>query len=72
MSLPALLLDLLLIVVAMLAFEIGLGRGLGASWPRLAADYDPRQGGFMLAGMAVLLFAPMIACRIRDPLPPRL
>jgi len=59
-------------LVAMVAFEIGLGRALGASWARLAADYDPRQGGFMLAGMAVLLFAPMIACRIRHPFPPRL
>jgi hypothetical protein len=58
-------------LVCMLAFEIGLGRALGVSWTRLAADYDPRQGGVMLLGMTVLLFAPTIACRIRDPFPPR-
>ena len=58
-------------VVCMLAFELGLGRALGASWSRLAADYDPAQGGFMLIGMTVVLLAPTIACRIRDPFPPR-
>lgn len=59
-------------LVFMLAFEIGLGRALGASWTRLIADYDPQQGGFMLFGMAVLLFAPTTAARIRHPFPPRL
>jgi len=59
-------------LVCMLAFEVGLGRALGASWSRLAADYDPAQGGFMLFGMAVLLLAPTIAGRIRDPFPPTL
>ena len=58
-------------LVCMLAFEVGLGRALGASWARIAADYDPAQGGFMLLGMAALLFAPMLACRIRNPFPPR-
>ena len=58
-------------VACMVAFEVGLGRALGASWSRLAADYDPAQGGFMLFGMAVLLLAPTIAARIRDPFPPR-
>ncbi len=57
-------------LVCMLAFEIGVGRALGASWSRVAADYDPAQGGFMLFGMAVLLFAPMLACRIRNSFPP--
>jgi hypothetical protein len=54
-------------VVLMAAFEIGLGRILGMSWQRIAADYDPRQGGLMLVGMAVLLFAPLIAGRVRSP-----
>jgi hypothetical protein len=57
-------------LVSMLAFEAGLGWALGASWSRLAADYDPAQGGFMLFGMAILLLAPTIDGHIRDPLPP--
>jgi hypothetical protein len=59
-------------LICMLAFEIGLGRALGASWSRVAADYDPSQGGVMLFGMAVLLLAPTLAARIRDPFPPRM
>ena len=57
-------------LVVMLAFELGLGRALGTSWARLFADYDPRQGGFMLFGMAVLLLAPTFASLIRGPEPP--
>ena len=57
-------------LVCMVAFEVGLGRALGASWSRLAADYDPTQGGFMLYWMAIHVLAPTIACRIRDPFPP--
>lgn len=53
-------------VVLMLAFEIGLGRALGFGWDRLLADYDPRQGGFMVLGLMVLLLAPMIAARVRS------
>ncbi len=54
-------------LVVMLGFELGLGRALGISWARLASDYDPRQGGLMLLGMAVLFLAPTIAARIRRP-----
>ncbi len=52
-------------VVLMVAFEIGLGRLLGLSWERLASDYDPRQGGYMLAGLAVLALAPLAAAKLR-------
>lgn len=56
-------------LVVMLGFELGLGRALGVSWTRLAADYDPRQGGLMLFGMAVLFLAPTLAARIRGTKP---
>jgi hypothetical protein len=49
-----------------LAFEISLGRLLGASWERILSDYDPRRGGLLLIGMAVLALAPLLAARIRD------
>lgn len=52
-------------VALMLAFEVLLGRAFGMSWARIASDYDPRQGGLMLAGMAVLFLAPTIAARAR-------
>ncbi len=56
----------LLWLALMLAFEIGLGLAVGAGWERLLADYLPWQGGFMLAGMAVLALAPWIAARLRS------
>ena len=56
-------------LVVMLGFELGLGRALGIPWARLAADYDPRQGGLMLIGMSVLFLAPTVAARIRGPEP---
>ncbi len=49
-----------------LAFEISLGRLLGASWERILSDYDPRRGGLLLLGMAVLTLAPLLAARIRN------
>ena len=50
----------------MLAFEILLGRLVaGFSWERIAADYDPRRGGLLLFGMAVIAVAPLVAARIR-------
>jgi hypothetical protein len=41
-----------------LAFEIGLGRVIGMSWHRIAADFDPRRGGLLGLGMLVILMAP--------------
>jgi hypothetical protein len=52
-------------LVLMLSFEVGLGRLLGASWPRLLSDYDPRQGGLMPIGMVILFFSPSMAIWLR-------
>ncbi len=62
---PQLLAVGLVWLVLMLAFEIGLGRAVGASWERILSDYDPRQGGLMILGMGVLLLAPLLAARGR-------
>ncbi len=35
------------------------------SFERVMTDYDPRRGGLMLLGMAVLALAPLIAARLR-------
>lgn len=43
-----------------LAFELGLGRALGASWDRIASDFNPRQGGLLGFGMLVIGFAPRL------------
>lgn len=49
-----------------LAFEVALGRlVLNYSWERMVSDYDIAQGGLMLIGLAVLLFAPLIAATVR-------
>jgi len=51
----------------MLAFELLLGRAQGLSWQRIGAEFDPSQGGLMLFGLLVMLFAPMAAARLRRP-----
>lgn len=49
-----------------LVFEIALGRlVLNYSWERMVLDYEIAQGGLMLIGLAVLLFAPLIAATLR-------
>jgi hypothetical protein len=56
----------LLWLVLTLAFEIGFGRFvLGASWERLAADHNVLEGGLLPFGMIVLLFAPLLAGKLR-------
>jgi hypothetical protein len=55
----------LLWVVLFLAFEFGLGAALGTSRERMLADYDFTQGGLMVFGFVFLLFAPMLAARLR-------
>ena len=51
-----------------LAFEILFGRFVvGASWERLAADYNVLEGGLLPLGMLVLLLSPLIAMKIRGP-----
>jgi hypothetical protein len=47
------------------AFEILFGHFVvGASWERLAADYNVLEGGLLPFGMLVLLLSPLIAMRI--------
>ena len=51
-----------------LAFEILFGRFVvGASWERIAADYNVLEGGLLPFGMLVLLLSPLIAGKIRGP-----
>ena len=54
-------------VVLTLAFELALGRAIGASWERILQDYNPARGGFMLLGITFMAFAPMFAARLRNP-----
>jgi hypothetical protein len=53
--------------VLTLTFEILLGRAIGLAWPRIFSDYDPTRGGFMLLGLAFMVFAPMLAATLRRP-----
>jgi hypothetical protein len=53
-------------VVLTVAFEVALGRlVIGASWARIAEDYDLRHGGLMGLGLVVLALSPAIAARLR-------
>jgi hypothetical protein len=52
-------------VALTISFEIALGRILGLGWPRIAADYNPTAGGFMLVGLAFMACAPLLAARLR-------
>jgi len=53
-------------LVLTLAFEVLFGRFVvGASWERLASDYNVLRGGLLPFGMVVLLFSPLIAAKIR-------
>jgi hypothetical protein len=48
-----------------LCFEILFGRFVvGASWDRLAADYNVLKGGLLPFGMLVLLMSPLIAWKV--------
>ena len=56
----------LLWLLLTLAFEIGFGRfALGASWARIAVDYNMLEGGLLPLGMLVLLLSPLIAGKMR-------
>jgi hypothetical protein len=50
-----------------LGFEFTLGRVIGLSWSRILADYDPSRGGFMVLGILFMVFAPMLAVKLRRP-----
>ena len=48
-------------------FEVVLGRwAFGYSWAQIAADYNLFQGRLTAIGLVLLLFAPLIATKIRD------
>lgn len=56
----------LLWLALMLAFELLVGHfAAGFSWDRIAADYDPRRGGLMAFGLALVAVAPLLAARFR-------
>lgn len=60
----------LLWVALTLGFEVGLGHFiLGYSWSRIAADYNPMQGGWMSLGIVLVALAPLIAAKVRGVLP---
>jgi hypothetical protein len=47
-------------------FEVSLGRWVfGYSWTQIAANYNLFQGGLMSIGLVLLLFAPLIATKVR-------
>jgi hypothetical protein len=46
-------------------FECALGRAIGLSWSRILSDYDPSRGGFMILGLAFMVFAPFLAAKLR-------
>jgi hypothetical protein len=53
-------------VALTLCFEMALGSAIGLDWNRIASDYDPARGGLMSFGLAFMLFAPLIAARLRS------
>jgi hypothetical protein len=53
-------------LILMLGFEVMFGRFVvGASWERLASDYNVLQGGLLPFGMIVLTLSPLIAAKVR-------
>ena len=49
------------------AFEFGFGHFVfRRSWGDLVSDFNIFRGVFLLFGMAVLMFAPVIAARLRS------
>ncbi len=47
-------------VLLTLGFELGVGRLVGVSWPRLWSDFDVTAGGFLGFGMLLILVAPRL------------
>lgn len=52
-------------VALTLAFEVLLGRAIGASWDRIFSDYNPLRGGFMIFGLAFMYVSPLLAAKLR-------
>lgn len=55
----------LLWLLLMLGFELAIGRARGFGWARIAAEFDPRQGGLMLFGLLLMGLAPMLGAWLR-------
>ena len=52
-------------LILTLAFEVAFGRFVvGASWERLAADYNVLEGGLLPFGMLILMLSPLIAAKV--------
>jgi len=54
-------------LLLMLGFEVLIGRLRGFGWARIAAEFDPSQGGTMLFGLLLMALAPWLAARLRPP-----
>jgi hypothetical protein len=55
-------------LILTLTFEVAFGRFVvGASWERIATDYNVFEGGLLPFGMLILLLSPQIARKIRGP-----
>ncbi len=53
-------------MLLMLGFEFAIGRLVfHFPWPRILREFDPTQGGFLVLGMLVLLFAPLLVATLR-------
>jgi len=56
----------LLWLLLMLGFELAVGRARGFGWERIAAEFDPRQGGLMLFGLLLMGLAPLLGAWLRE------
>ena len=54
-------------LLLMLGLELGVGRARGLAWERIAAEFDPRQGGLMLFGLLLMGLAPMLGAWLPGP-----
>jgi len=52
-------------LLLMLGFELLVARARGFAWERVAAEFDPRQGGLMLFGLLLMGLAPMLGAWLR-------
>jgi hypothetical protein len=55
-------------VALTVVFEVGLGLLMGFSAGRILSDYDLPKGGLMGLGLLFMLFAPLMAARLRGTL----
>lgn len=56
------------LAIFMASFDIALGRWLlRRPWRRIADDFDPRSGNYLVFGLAVLVFLPALVLHLRGP-----